>query len=316
MSADLPADYRRRGWALVPIARGEKCPRRNNWETREFAPRDFPPGGNVGLILGPRSDEICDVDLDCSEALELADFYLLPTRAIFGRASKRRSHRLYVALGTAFASFADPQSQKTLLELRARGATGGEHQTIIPPSIHPTGEPVEWDGPVIAPGVVDAARLHRRCAFMAMACLLLRYDISQHAVWNPAPDMPRILWDADPTLGRAAYRWIGEADPDAPRRQPRDRTRAEMNLAEIVAAIPNDCDWAGWNRIGLAIYAASGGSDQGGIIFDEYSARSNKYHPSDTVARWRHYHRSPPSRIGLGTLIHLARLAGSKGAES
>jgi Primase C terminal 2 (PriCT-2) len=107
--------------------------------------------------------------------------------------------------------------------------------------------------------------------------------------------------------------WLGMPDPDAPQWQPkqrRDYSQAEIDLAELVDAIPNDCDWHGWNRVGMAIFAASGGSDQGGIIFDAWSAKSPRYNPYETVARWRHWHKSPPSRLTTGTLVYLARQAG------
>ena len=60
----------------------------------------------------------------------------------------------------------------------------------------------------------------------------------------------------------------------------------------------------------MAIFASSGGSDQGGIIFDTWSAKSPKYDPYVTVTRWHHWHRSPPSRLSAGTLVYLARQAG------
>lgn len=312
MTGDLLlAEYRRRGWSLVPIPAGEKGPRSKDWQTRQWQPSDFPPGCNAGLILGPRSGEIVDVDLDCGEALQLADRYLLATGAIFGRPSKPRSHWFYTALGAVFETFADPVSGETILELRARGATGGEHQTLLPPSVA-DGERREWAGDAIAPAVVHHAALRCTVAWLAIGALVMRY-VSQHAAERPGPDLPRLLWEADPALGRAAYRWLGQPDPDAPKYRPkpqRDLSREDLDLAEIVAAIPNNCDWNEWVRIGLAIYGASGGSDQGGIAFDDFSSRSAKYNPYETGERWRHFHRSPPDRIGLGTLIHLARAAG------
>ncbi len=318
MTADpLLADYFRRGLALVPVPTEEKGPRTKDWQTRQWRPSDFPTGCNVGLILGPRSGEIVDIDLDCEEALALADSYLPATGAEFGRASKPRSHRLYIAPGATFEAFADPIAQKTILELRARGATGGEHQTLVPPSVA-GGERREWHGEVIAPTGYEASKLRRRCAFLAMACLLARY-VSRHTAERPAPDFPRLLWEADSALGRVAYHWLGQPDPDASRRHPqprRDLSREEIDLAKLVHAIPNNADWHEWNRIGLAIYGASGGSDQGGIVFDDWSAKSPKYDPYETSARWRNYRRSPPDRIGIGTLIHLARAAGWQSAAN
>jgi Primase C terminal 2 (PriCT-2)/Bifunctional DNA primase/polymerase, N-terminal len=314
MSTDFwISEYRRRGWSLVPTAAGSKRPTAQGWQTRAWAPQDFAPGANVSVILGQRSGHPVDIDLDCSEALALADIYLPPTDAIFGRASKPRSHRLYISAGAVFEAFADPLSAagNMLLELRAEGRDGGAHQTLIPPSIA-DGERREWEGETIEPAVFDAAKLRRRCAYLAIGCLIRRY-VSEHTSERPAPDLPHLLYEAEPILGRAAYRWLGMPDPDAPQWQPkrrRDYSQAEIDLAELVDSIPNDCDWHGWNRVGMAIFAASGGSDQGGIIFDAWSAKSPRYNPYETVARWRHWHKSPPSRLTVGTLVHLARQAG------
>ena len=53
--------------------------------------KDF---SNVNIATGGDS-LIVDVDLDCPEALELADAFLNPTGMMFGRESTPRSHRLY-----------------------------------------------------------------------------------------------------------------------------------------------------------------------------------------------------------------------------
>jgi hypothetical protein len=42
---------------------------------------DFPPGANVGTRFGADSGDVADVDLDCPEAVELADAYLPPITA-------------------------------------------------------------------------------------------------------------------------------------------------------------------------------------------------------------------------------------------
>jgi hypothetical protein len=149
-------------------------------------------------------------------------------------------------------------------------------------------------------------------AWLAIGCLTLRY-VSKHAARHPGPDLPRILWEFDHELGRAAYRWLGQPDPDAPRRYPRRRAEQnshDIDLAELVDTIPNDCDWNNWNRIGMAIFAAAKDKGDGFVIFDNFSAKSASYNPHDVEERWRNYERSPPTRIGMGTLVHLARQAG------
>ena len=137
MSADsLFTEYRRRGWALVPIPPQMKGPVRPGWPSREFAVADFPPGGDVGLILGSRSGELVDGDLDASEALALADIYLPSTGAVFGRASKPWSHRLFVAPGAVYESVTAPLDATTLLVLRAEERAGpdGRREAATRPS--------------------------------------------------------------------------------------------------------------------------------------------------------------------------------------
>lgn len=300
----------------MPIPAGEKGPRLPGWGKLRLSLEDLPAyfGNhcNIGVILGSPSGELVDFDLDCVEALGIADLYLPPTGAEFGRKSKPRSHRLYISPGSVHEAFADPLDGSTLLELRAEGRDGGCHQTVFPPSVHESGESIQWASDVIAPAVVDAKPLRLVAAYLAIGCLVARY-VSEEAARKPAPDLPRLLWDFDHDLGRPAYRWIGEPDPDAPRRYPKPRSqqsRRELDLAEIVAAIPNDCCWEDWNRIGMAIYVAAEGSGQGAVVFDDWSAKSVKYNPYTTAERWAHYHRHPPSRIGMGTLVYLARQAG------
>src|SRR5262249_40747513 len=141
LSGTRPAahEYHARGWALVLVPPNSKGPIVKGWQ--DLRPRlaeierHLAAGGNLGVILGPASGSLVDIDLDCGEALILADTYLPPTEAIFGRASKPRSHRLYIAPGAMFEAFSDPIEKDTLVELRTSGNGNGAHQTIIPPSI-------------------------------------------------------------------------------------------------------------------------------------------------------------------------------------
>jgi hypothetical protein len=198
-----------------------------------------------------------------------------------------------------------------LLELRADGRDGGAHLTLIPPSVT-SGERREWHGESVEPALVDAAVLVRRMGWLAVGCLMMRH-VSEYAARRPYHDLPDLLWESDPVLGRRAFHWVGRLAPDErpPDLKPRrEYTGSELRLEEIVAAIPNRCGWEEWSRIGLAIFAASDGSELGFVAFDDFSSRSAKYDPHAVLERWKNYRRSPPSRISLGTLVHLARQAG------
>src|SRR4051812_33007097 len=88
---------------LVPVSRGEKAPRTRGWPDIGLSPEQVQQhlarGDNIAIRVGSASGNIVDADLDCAEALALADLYLPPTHAEFGRCSKPRSHRLYRAPG-------------------------------------------------------------------------------------------------------------------------------------------------------------------------------------------------------------------------
>ena len=82
----------------------------------------------------------------------------------------------------------------------------------------------------------------------------------------------------------------------------------EQDLAALREIIANaDREWADWNRLGMAFFAASGGSDAGFAAFDRFSRQSAKYDTAETQRRWEHYRRSPPDRLGPGTLVYEAR---------
>ena len=198
-----------------------------------------------------------------------------------------------------------------ILEVRADGRLGKAHQTLIPPSIA-DGERREWHGDIIAPRAVEAASLRRAAAWLAIGCLVMRY-LSEHAARHPSRDMPHLLWEADRVLGRRAYRWLGLPNPDMPRlrsKARRELTATEIDLAELVAAIPNNEDWDSWVAVGLAIFAASDGSHEGAIVFDDWSAKSPKYNPYTTSEKWQEFHKYPPDSTGVGKLIKMAIDAG------
>jgi hypothetical protein len=77
----------------------------------------------------------------------------------------------------------------------------------------------------------------------------------------------------------------------------------------VLARIPNDGppDWERFNLIGMSVFAASGGSDEGLAVFREWAAGHPDYAKDEVEARWRNYHRSPPDKAGMHTLRRLAR---------
>jgi putative DNA primase/helicase len=103
-------------------------------------------------------------------------------------------------------------------------------------------------------------------------------------------------------LGQLGEQHSGEGGDD-PQADPE-------RIARAMAVIPNDdLGWDDWKRFGMAIWRATGGSAQGFIIFDEWSQKSRKYDADTTQQTWTDIARSPPTRIGAGTIFYYARQA-------
>ena len=124
------------------------------------------PASNLGVLLGEPSGGLYDTDIDCPEAAAVADALLPRTSAEFRRRSKPRSHRLYICAGAKEATkqFRDPtlnnkDDKSMLIELRG---TGG--QTMFPPSVHPSGERVQWHSQDIGPAAITYDELNRAVA--------------------------------------------------------------------------------------------------------------------------------------------------------
>jgi hypothetical protein len=178
VTLEAARSYSRRGWCPIPIPRGEKRPVRQGWQrlrlTEADLPAHFAAACNIGVLL---LDGLTDLDLDCVEAVQLADDFLPRTAFVFGRPSKRRSHHFYnsdpLARRRNFRDPLAPKDQATLLEVRAMTGDKGL-QTLVPPSLHPSGEPITFDEEG-ALARVAGPELSRRAAMLAVACLLGRH---------------------------------------------------------------------------------------------------------------------------------------------
>jgi hypothetical protein len=125
--------------------------------------------------------------------------------------------------------------------------------------------------------------------------------------------------------GKGVYRWLNAApiadappwlielatagDSDAPHVANGDPEADPALLAAAMVVLPNaDVPQQEYNRIGMACWAAFGGSAEGFTAFDQWARKSKKYH-GGTIERWRHYFKSPPSKLGAGSIIHWANKA-------
>src|SRR4051812_16580684 len=97
---ELALKYIQRGWNPVPVPYKGKAPVGEGWQLRRITEEtvsQFFNGAaqNIGVLLGPTSGGLTDVDLDCAEAIATAPYLLPQTGSIFGRPGKKSSHYLY-----------------------------------------------------------------------------------------------------------------------------------------------------------------------------------------------------------------------------
>src|SRR5579872_5975361 len=103
---------------------------------------------------------------------------------------------------------------------------------------------------------------------------------------------------------------LDHADDGGEHRSSEPLAEDMLDVLAALSAIPNhDVAWVEWNRIGMAIWRATGGSELGYAAFAVWSAKSSKFESATTRARWDHYAAHPTAKIGAGTLFHKAKKA-------
>lgn len=202
-------EYIKKGWAPVPVPFGEKGPKRSNWQNfrtnDSHIVEDF-TNNNIGLLTGGASGNIHDLDLDCDEAVALAEYFLPETNLVGGRIQRPNSH-LYYGLPSSvkYQEFLDPdyvpapaseQKKKfVLFELRGNG-----HQTLVAPSRHPSGDTYVWNKFGTAGRITDIDEFNKLLSILAAACLILRRwkEGARHHITNALTAvLYRSSWNAE-----------------------------------------------------------------------------------------------------------------------
>ncbi len=220
-------DWLARGFLPVPVPFRQKAPVVNGWQKLRLRAEDLSRyfdchAQNIGILLGDDAGT-ADIDCDCIEAVAAAVEFAPPTGMRFGRKSKPASHHIYRSAPAArFQKFVDPTDKSTIVELRGQKTNGTIGlQTVVPPSVHPSGEPIRFEARADRePGVADAAGLRTAVTRIAAAALLARHwpkEGSRHGAFLAlAGVLARASWSVEHAIAfhRAIYRalWGGSAD--------------------------------------------------------------------------------------------------------
>jgi Bifunctional DNA primase/polymerase, N-terminal/Primase C terminal 2 (PriCT-2) len=134
-----------------------------------------------------------------------------------------------------------------------------------------------------------------------------RNRIGAYKTLSTGDELPPFPPELLARLGAPRHERQASANPTA--------TPADIRAAMRRIANP-DLGWDGWQKFGLAVWRATGGSAEGFSIWDEWSRKSSKYEADNTRDEWDGIHRSPPTRIGAGTIFwHSAHQASTNEAE-
>jgi hypothetical protein len=175
---------------MIELKPGEKTPK-GTWTGPRLTDAElvaaFASGNaNAGIVFGAPSNGLVDLDFDSEVAARIADSLLTELPA-YGRASSPRSHRLVLCdearaaegvckriefkLPNSLAGHPRLQSAHgvMILEIRANGC-----YSMVPPSVHPSGEPVEADGDLLRPPQWSWFQIARAAGLVAFLDVCVR----------------------------------------------------------------------------------------------------------------------------------------------
>lgn len=177
----------------VRTPRGQKDPGHYGWDPKTNSPEKSRENiyrleqgdDNLGIHLFGRVVDV-DIDTDNPFLMDALDYFMPPTPHTWGRGDRKRTHRLYEIAQSMEGDF-DPslfpflrtiqKHDEIKVEIRGGNQKAGEY-SLMPGSLHPSGEEYEWDNPKSArstPVAVDMYRVVNGVRFACVAAMIAPY---------------------------------------------------------------------------------------------------------------------------------------------
>ncbi len=248
------------GWLPIPLQSKDKKPFDGyKWKDTRLTPEtaiNFSKDCNIGVALGETSNGLVDLDFDSPEAGIVAN-KLFPHLPGFGRKSAPFGHKILYCpnaertqqfkLTSEQAETAGFTEKAVVMELRANGG-----YTMFPPSIHPSGETVQWHNnklPEDIP-VMKWDELQKSCGLCAsLAVFLKKYPTAQGARDEICLALAGALLRTELTPDQVDD-WIvfiaeQKGDNEAQKRKKAEATKEKMDAGEDVTGLPKLCELLG-----------------------------------------------------------------------
>ena len=170
---DWARRYVELGWYPLPLKYGTKDLRDREGLKRLYQPEDFLPTNNIGLQLASARDALrpnkyVAVDFDAPELTPKIVSAFLPHTCGWGRESKPLAQILYRCSVEKTLQVKDLAKGEMILEVRA------SHQSMCPPSTHPSGERLDWLNDDLTLNELEWKHLQRCVNLIATWVLVVR----------------------------------------------------------------------------------------------------------------------------------------------
>jgi RecA-family ATPase len=276
------------GYDLVPIKPGTKRPATKGWPEIDFNSKGFDRIFN-GFGIGVKGAKTPGVDFDiddekvCRQMLAWCYQYFGAAPIRIGRAPRsllvyKSDEPLKRSRSTLYRS---PDGASHQIELIGKGGQ------FVAYAIHPdTGLPYLWPEQELTE--VPSDKLSEITQDDVDALFQHFDDVAVEAGWTRVEPAP-----------------LTRLKEQKPRQAAHELTAAIHDLRAAMSVIPIQPEtYDRWRKIGMALYHATEGSNEGFAQWDEWSSRGEKYDPDVMGGKWRSFGGpSPGAVLGARTIF-------------